>query len=258
MKKQTKILALLSAGAVASYLILKKNKKLNATGCPSGMQLYYGTCIPTKNEYAACPQGYMKETVGGPCVPIPESTSIGGCGAGEEYRMGYRLGDMTATMGCYPIGANMDINLGSSTGGILGGGAGTNIGGGGTVQGGGGNYSDTSESHYGGGKLQTNVTCNDSQVYDAVFGMCVNKEVNPIFLPKKEEPAPVEKPQESVTTYSCPENYTLTNGMCYPPKTETKTTPVTPTGGIDKTKIMLFAGAALLLAVVVLASGKKD
>jgi hypothetical protein len=261
MNKQNKILALLSVGAIASYLIFKKNKKLNATGCPSGMQLYYGTCIPTKNEYAACPQGYMKERVGGECVKIPDSTSIGGCGAGEEYRMGYRLGDMTSTMGCYPIGANMDINMGSSTGGILGGGAGTNIGGGGTVQGGGGNYSDTSESNYGGGKIQTNVTCTESQVYDAIFGMCVNKELNPTFTQKVEEPIrlPLTIPQQQdiITTITCPSGYTLTNGMCYP-ITQTKTKIVEPTkGGFDKNKIILFAGGALLLGVLVLATNKK-
>lgn len=259
MDKQTKILALLSVGAVASYLILKKNKKVNAAGCPSGMQLYYGTCIPTKNEYAACPQGYMKETVGGACVPIPEPTSIGGCGAGEEYRMGYRLGDMTATMGCYPIGANMDINMGSSTGGILGGGAGTNIGGGGTVQGGGGNYADTSESHYGGGKIQTNVTCNENQIYDSIFGMCVNKEINPIFIKKENEEPILPKGVTETTTLTCPSGYTLTNGMCYPPKTETKTqtTPVAPSNGLDKNKIIFFAGGALLLSAL-LFGGKNN
>lgn len=257
MDKQSKILALLSVGAIASYLIFKKNKKVNATGCPSGMQLYYGTCIPTKNVYSACPQGYMKERVGGDCVKIPDSTSIGGCGAGEEYKMGYRLGDMTATMGCYPIGATMDINMGSSTGGILGGGAGTNIGGGGTVQGGSGNYSDTSESRYGGGKIQTNVTCNENQVYDAIFGMCVNKEINPAFL-KAIEPV-IDIPKPIVTkTFTCPDGYTLTNGKCYL-TTQAKTKIVEPTKvGFDKNKIMLFAGGALLLGVLVLATNKKN
>ena len=225
MNKQTKIFALLSAGAIASYFIFRKNKKLNATGCPNGMQLYYGTCIPTKNEYAACPQGYMKERVGGDCVKIPDSTSIGGCGAGEEYRMGFRLGDMTPTMGCYPIGANMDINMGSSTGYILGGGAGSNIGGGGTVQGGSGNYSDTSESQYGGGKIQTNVICNDSQVYDSIFGMCVNKEINPAFIKKEEETIrlPLTVPQDKdIVTTICPDGYTLKNDMCYPASEDKK------------------------------------
>jgi hypothetical protein len=263
MNNQTKILALLSVGAIASYLIYnKKSNKKNATGCPSGMQLYYGTCIPTKNEYAVCPQGYMKESVGGPCVKIPDSTSIGGCGAGEEYRMGYRLGDMTATMGCYPIGANMDINMGSSTGGILGGGAGTNIGGGGTVQGGGGNYSDTSESHYGGGKIQTNVTCNESQQYDAILGMCVNKEVNPAFVQKVEEPIrqPLTIPQQEdipqdEIIITCPDNYTLKDGMCYP--ISTTNTIVQPKTKATNNNILYIIGGALLLTTLVLVTNKK-
>jgi hypothetical protein len=257
MNKQTKILALLSAGAIASYFIFRKNKKVNATGCPSGMQLYYGTCIPTKNEYAACPQGYMKETVGGACVKIPDSTSIGGCGAGEDYRMGFRIGDMTPTMGCYPIGANIDINMGSSTGYILGGGAGSNIGGGGTVQGGSGNYSDTSESHYGGGKLQTSVTCNDNQVYDPVSGWCVNKEVNPIFI-KQPEPITTEPTTTETTTISCPDGYTLKNDMCYPAEPAKKAVIAPITNGLDKNKILLFAGGALVLGVLVLALKKKN
>jgi len=262
MNNQTKILALLSVGAIASYLIYnKKSNKKNATGCPSGMQLYYGTCIPTKNEYAVCPQGYMKESVGGPCVKIPDSTSIGGCGAGEEYRMGYRLGDMTATMGCYPIGANMDINMGSSTGGILGGGAGTNIGGGGTVQGGGGNYSDTSESHYGGGKIQTNVTCNESQKYDAILGMCVNKEVNPAFVQKVEEPIrqPLTIPQQEdivTTEITCPDNYTLSDGMCYP-TIEAKANPIVAPKSANNNIIFIVGGALLLTTILLLKTNKK-
>jgi hypothetical protein len=39
--------------------------------CPQGMRLYMGTCIPIENEYSACDKGYMKEYIGGPCVPIP-------------------------------------------------------------------------------------------------------------------------------------------------------------------------------------------
>lgn len=258
MNKQTKILALLSAGAIASYFIFKKNKKVNATGCPSGMQLYYGTCIPTKNEYAACPQGYMKETVGGACVKIPDSTSIGGCGAGEEYRMGFRLGDMTASMGCYPMGANMDINMGSSTGYILGGGAGSNIGGGGTVQGGGGNYSDTSESHYGGGKLQTNVTCGENQVYDAVSGWCINKEVNPVFIKKPQPALPTDPTTTETTTITCPDGYTLNNDMCYPPEPIKPAIVASNTTGLGKNQILFFAGGALLLGILVLATKKKN
>jgi hypothetical protein len=256
MNKQTKILALLSAGAIASYLIFRKNKKVNATGCPSGMQLYYGTCIPTKNEYAACPQGYMKETVGGACVKIPDSTSIGGCGAGEDYRMGFRIGDMTPTMGCYPIGANIDINMGSSTGYILGGGAGSNIGGGGTVQGGSGNYSDTSESRYGGGQLRTNVTCNENQVYDPKSGFCVNKELNPIFI-KQDEPiiTPIITQEEEVLV-TCPDNYTLTNGMCYP--TIMPNTIVQPKIKATKNNNILYIiGGALLLTTLVLTTNKN-
>lgn len=249
MNKNQKILALASVGAVASYFIFRKSKKVGFSSCPSGMQSYFGTCIPIKNEYAACPQGYMKETIGGPCVLIPESTSIGGCGAGEDYRMGYRLGDMTPTMGCYPIGANMDINLGSSTGQILGGGAGTNIGGGGTVQGGSGNYVETSESQYGGGKTQTNVTCNDNQVYDAILGMCVNKEVPPALIVEPFEPVSEEK---TTTTFSCPYNYALGNdGLCYPktsiPK---KTTPTSPSSLSSNSNILLIAGGALLAVLL--------
>lgn len=257
MNKQTKILALLSAGAIASYLIFKKNKKLNATGCPSGMQLYYGTCIPTKKVYSDCPQGFRKETIGGDCVKIPDNTSVGGCGAGEEFRMGFRLGDLTSTMGCYPIGANIDINMGSSTGYILGG-AGSNIGGGGTIQGGSGNYSDTSESQYGGGQIRTNVTCGENQVYDAVSGWCVNKEVNPIFIKKQEEVEITPKKTET-TTITCPEGYTLNNDMCYPievAKTQMLAQPIN--GSLDKNKILLFAGGALLLGILVFAKKKKD
>lgn len=257
MDKQTKILALLSVGAIASYLIFKKNKKVNAIGCPSGMQLYYGTCIPTKKVYSDCPQGYRKETVGGDCVKMPDNTTIGGCGAGEEYKMGYRLGDMTATMGCYPIGATMDINMGSSTGGILGGGAGSNIGGGGTVQGGSGNYSDTSESRYGGGQLRTNVTCGENQVYDAVTGWCVNKEVNPAFV-KRIEPISTTTTPTETTTFNCPDGYTLTNGMCYPTTQNKKEIVLSTKSGLDKNKILLFAGGALLLGLLVLATNKKN
>jgi hypothetical protein len=247
MNKEQKILAVASVGLIASFFLFKKSKKLGFSSCPSGMQLYYGTCIPTKNKYAVCPQGYMKETIDGPCVLIPESTSIGGCGAGEEFKMGYRLGDLTATMGCYPIGSTMDINMGSSTGGILGGGAGTNIGGGGTVQGGGGNYSDTSESQYG-GKIQTNVTCNENQVYDSILGMCLNKEI----------------PPELIVEELCPDNYTLgDDNFCYEnkprPKPITKkinTITKTPNSSITTSSLspntMLFIGGGLLALIIII------
>ena len=257
MNKHTKILALLSAGAIASYFIFRKNKKVNAAGCPSGMQLYYGTCIPTKKVNSDCPQGYRKETVGGDCVKMPDNTVIGGCGAGEDYRMGFRLGDLTPTMGCYPTGANIDINMGSSTGYILGGSAGSNIGGGGTVQGGSGNYSDTSESRYGGGQLRTNVTCNDNQVYDPISGWCVNKEVNPIFI-KQSEPIRTEPTRSETTTVTCPDGYTLKNDMCYPPEAIKPASVATNTTGLDKNKILLFAGGALLLVILALATKKKN
>jgi hypothetical protein len=247
MNNKQKILTLASLGAVATYFIFKKSKKVSFSSCPSGMQSYFGTCIPIKNEYAACPQGYMKETIGGPCVLIPESTSIGGCGAGEDYRMGYRLGDLTPTMGCYPIGANIDINLGSSTGQILGGGSGSNIGGGGTVQGGSGNYADTSESHYGGGKT-TNVICNSNQVYDSVSGWCVNKEVPPALI--------IEQPEETTTiTTSCPDNYFLANdNLCYPkPSTPTtKKTNQNQKSSLTGNSNILLIGGGLLLAVLLL------
>jgi hypothetical protein len=254
MNNNQKILALASVGAVASYFILKKSKKVGFSSCPSGMQSYFGTCIPIKNEYAACPQGYMKETIGGPCVLIPESTSIGGCGAGEDYRMGYRLGDLTPTMGCYPIGANIDINLGSSTGQILGGGAGSNIGGGGTVQGGSGNYADTSESHYGGGKTQTNVTCNSNQQYDTILGMCVNKEVPPALIVEPFE-------EETTITTFCPDNYFLANdNLCYPkPSIPTPTSTPTskktnqnPKSSLSGNSNILLIAGGLLLAVLLL------
>jgi LPXTG-motif cell wall-anchored protein len=257
MNKNTKILALLSVGAIASYFIFKKNKKVNANGCPSGMQLYYGTCIPTKKVYSDCPQGYRKETVGGDCVKMPDNITIGGCGAGEEYRMGFRLGDLTPTMGCYPIGANIDINMGSSSGYILGGESGSNIGGGGTVQGGSGNYSDTSESRYGGGQLRTNVTCGDNQVYDPISGWCVNKEVNPIFIKKTEPILPTEPTKTEKTTITCPDGYTLKNDMCYPMVSE-EIVSSKATTGLDKNKIYLFAGGALLLGILVLATKKKN
>jgi hypothetical protein len=117
----------------------------NATtskNCPAGMRDYFGTCVPITNQYAVCQQGYMKEYEGGPCVPIPASTAIGGCAAGYEFKMGMRSGSLTPEMGCYPIGSNQDIGTGSSTGAILGGGSGSNIGGGGTAIGGGGNLFD--------------------------------------------------------------------------------------------------------------------
>jgi hypothetical protein len=255
MNNQTKILALLSVGAIASYLILnKKSNKKNATGCPSGMQLYYGTCIPTKKVDSDCPQGFRKESVGGACVKMPDNTSIGGCGAGEEYRMGFRLGDLTSTMGCYPIGANIDINMGSSTGYILGGGG--NIGGGGTVQGGSGNYSDTSESRYGGGQLRTNVTCNENQVYDPKSGFCVYKEVNPIFI-KQDEPiiTPIITQEEEVTI-TCPDNYTLSDGMCYPTITP-NTIVETKTKATNNNNVLYIIGGALLLTTLVLTTNKK-
>jgi hypothetical protein len=254
MDKQTKILALLSVGAIASYFIFKKNKKVNASGCPSGMQLYYGTCIPTKKVSSDCPQGYRKETIGGDCVKIPDNTTIGGCGAGEEYRMGFRLGDLTSTMGCYPIGANIDINMGSSTGYILGG-AGSNIGGGGTVQGGSGNYSDTSESRYGGGQLRTNVICNENQVYDSKSGFCINKEVNPIFIKKTEPVLPIEPNTNEKTTITCPDGYTLNNDLCYPMESEAIVS--SKATGLDKNKIYLFAGGALLLGILVVTNKQK-
>jgi hypothetical protein len=208
------------------------------------MQSYFGTCIPIKNEYAACPQGYMKETIGGPCVLIPESTSIGGCGAGEDYRMGYRLGDLTPTMGCYPIGANIDINLGSSTGQILGGGAGSNIGGGGTVQGGSGNYADTSESHYGGGKTQTNVTCNSNQQYDTILGMCVNKEVPPALI--------VEPFEEETTITTFLSRYPKPSTPTPTPTPTSKKTNQNPKSSLSGNSNILLIGGGLLLAVLLL------
>ena len=145
----------------------------STTQCPAGFRDYNGTCVPITNTQGACQQGYMKEYVGGPCVPIPASGAIGGCAAGYEYKMGYRSGSLTPEMGCYPIGSTQDINTGSSTGKILGGGAGTNIGGGGTVQGGGGNYADT------GGEINRDIssglTCSDNQVYDPKTGSCIPK-----------------------------------------------------------------------------------
>jgi hypothetical protein len=114
----------------------------------------------------------MKEYEGGPCVPIPASTAIGGCAAGYEYKMGMRSGSLTPEMGCYPIGSTQDINTGSSTGAILGGGAGTNIGGGGTVQGGGGNYASGGGTSSGG---SSTITCNDSQIFDPITGSCIPK-----------------------------------------------------------------------------------
>jgi hypothetical protein len=140
--------------------------------CPAGFRDYNGTCVPITNTQGACQQGYMKEYVGGPCVPIPASGAIGGCAAGYEYKMGFRLGDLTATMGCYPIGSYQDIGKGSSTGGILSGESGTNIGGGGNVQGGGGNYASGGGTSSGG---SSTITCNDSQIFDPITGSCIPK-----------------------------------------------------------------------------------
>lgn len=179
--------------------------------CPAGMRLYFGTCIPITNTKGACQQGYMKEYEGGPCVPIPASGAIGGCAAGYEYKMGYRQGDLTATMGCYPIGSTQDIGTGSSTGGILGGGSGSNIGGGGTVQGGGGSQAETPEGKIGIGAGDTiaGITCNENQVYDPVTGSCIAKE----------KPAPVPCPAGFVLnekTGTCIESLNPKDYKCPP------------------------------------------
>jgi len=166
-----------SASSPVSGLGLSFGQNATTKSCPPGFRDYFGTCIPITNTQGACQQGYMKEYEGGPCVPIPASGSIGGCAAGYEYKLGYRSGSLTPEMGCYPIGSTQDINTGSSTGKILGGGAGTNIGGGGTVQGGGGSYADTSEKQVGIGQggQSTGLTCNENQIYDPKTGSCMPK-----------------------------------------------------------------------------------
>jgi len=166
-----------SASSPVSSLGLSFGQNATTKSCPAGFRDYFGTCVPITNAQAACQQGYMKEYVGGPCVPIPASTAIGGCAAGYEYKMGMRSGSLTPEMGCYPIGSTQDINTGSSTGAILGGGAGTNIGGGGTVQGGGGSYADTSEKQVGVGQggQSAGLTCNDNQIFDPKTGSCIPK-----------------------------------------------------------------------------------
>ena len=162
-----------SASSPVSGLGLSFGQNATTKSCPAGMRDYFGTCVPITNQYAVCQQGYMKEYEGGPCVPIPASGAIGGCGAGYEYKMGMRSGSLTPEMGCYPIGSTQDINTGSSTGAILGGGAGTNIGGGGTTQGGGGSYADTKVTD--GAQPSAGLTCNDNQIFDPKTGSCIPK-----------------------------------------------------------------------------------
>ena len=162
-----------SASSPVSGLGLSFGQNATTKSCPAGMRDYFGTCVPITNQYAVCQQGYMKEYEGGPCVPIPASTAIGGCAAGYEFKMGMRSGSLTPEMGCYPIGSTQDINTGSSTGAILGGGTGTNIGGGGTTQGGGGSYADTKVTD--GAQPSAGLTCNDNQIFDPKTGSCIPK-----------------------------------------------------------------------------------
>ena len=162
-----------SASSPVSGLGLSFGQNATTKSCPAGMRDYFGTCVPITNQYAVCQQGYMKEYEGGPCVPIPASTAIGGCAAGYEFKMGMRSGSLTPEMGCYPIGSTQDINTGSSTGAILGGGAGTNIGGGGTTQGGGGSYADTKVTDA--AQPSAGLTCNDNQIFDPKTGSCIPK-----------------------------------------------------------------------------------
>jgi len=162
-----------SASSPVSGLGLSFGQNATTKSCPAGMRDYFGTCVPITNTQAACQQGYMKEYEGGPCVPIPASTAIGGCAAGYEYKMGMRSGSLTPEMGCYPIGSTQDINTGSSTGAILGGGTRTNIGGGGTTQGGGGSYADTKVTD--GAQPSAGLTCNDNQIFDPKTGSCIPK-----------------------------------------------------------------------------------
>jgi len=162
-----------SASSPISGLGLSFGQNATTKSCPAGFRDYFGTCVPITNQYAVCQQGYMKEYEGGPCVPIPASTAIGGCAAGYEFKMGMRSGSLTPEMGCYPIGSTQDINTGSSTGAILGGGAGTNIGGGGTTQGGGGSYADTKVTD--GAQPSAGLTCNDNQIFDPKTGSCIPK-----------------------------------------------------------------------------------
>ena len=162
-----------AASSPVSGLGLSFGQNATAKSCPAGFRDYFGTCVPITNTQGACQQGYMKEYEGGPCVPIPASTSIGGCAAGYEYKMGMRSGSLTPEMGCYPIGSTQDINTGSSTGAILGGGAGTNIGGGGTTQGGGGSYADTKVTD--GAQPSAGLICNDNQIFDPKTGSCIPK-----------------------------------------------------------------------------------
>ena len=165
-----------AASSPVSGLGLSFGQNATTKSCPAGFRDYFGTCVPITNAQAACQQGYMKEYEGGPCVPIPASTAIGGCAAGYEYKMGMRSGSLTPEMGCYPIGSTQDINTGSSLGKILGGGAGTNIGGGGTVQGGGGTYADTSVTQA--AQPSAGLTCNENQIFDPKTGSCIPKYTN--------------------------------------------------------------------------------